>query len=336
MIEFAKIVIGIIPVFIFLGALVLLDSYKLIRPRLIAATIAAGMLAAVACLFLNGWILRGGGVDPDIFSRYAGPVIEETAKGAFLVVLMRGKRIGFMVDAAILGFAIGAGFSVVENLYYVWVLENQNILVWIVRGFGTAALHGATTAIFGIGAKSLGDRHDSESLLYFIPGLALAVFIHSVFNHFIIPPVFTTIVLLIVLPFVLAMVFNRSERITREWLGTGMDSDMELLDLIVSDRINESPIGTYLQTIKDRFPGPVVADMLCLLRIHCELAMGAKAVLLMCEHGIKPAPNPEIGEKFAELRYLEKSLGRTGKLAIMPFLKSSSRDLWQLYMVSNV
>jgi hypothetical protein len=130
--------------------------------------------------------------------------------------------------------------------------------------------------------------------------------------------------------------FNRSERITREWLGTGMDSDMELLDLIVSERIDGSPIGTYLQTMKNRFPGPTVADMLCLLRIHCELAMGAKAVLLMREHGIKPTPNPEIKEKFAELQYLEKSLGRTGRLAVMPFLKTSRRDLWQLYMVSGV
>jgi hypothetical protein len=37
--------------------------------------------------------------------------------------------------------------------------------------------------------------------------------------------------------------------------------------------------------------------------------------------------------KFDELKYLEKSIGRTGRFAIMPVLRWSSRDLWQLHML---
>ncbi len=335
MIEWAKIIVSLLPVFIFLAALVFLDSYKLIRPASVFLTILVGSLAAVVCLFLNDWLLGLTGVEATAFSRYVAPVTEELLKAIFLVYLIRAKRVGFMVDAAICGFAIGAGFAFVENLYYLWVLESHNILLWIIRGFGTAALHGATTAIVGIISKSLTDRRDSDSLVYFIPGLVVAILTHSIFNHFIIPPVFTTIVLLTVLPMLLAFIFARSERITREWLGTGMDSDMELLDLITTDKITDSPVGIYLHTLKERFSGQVVADMLCFLRIHCELAMGAKAILLMREHGIKPVPNPDIKERFEELRYLEKSLGKTGKLAILPFVKTSRRDLWQLYMVGS-
>ena len=40
-------------------------------------------------------------------------------------------------------------------------------------------------------------------------------------------------------------------------------------------------------------------------------------------------------EKFAELRYLEKSVGRTGLLAIQPMLHMSHKDLWQLYMLGK-
>ena len=40
-------------------------------------------------------------------------------------------------------------------------------------------------------------------------------------------------------------------------------------------------------------------------------------------------------EKFAELGYLEKSIGRTGRLAIQPMLHMSHKDLWQLYMLGK-
>ena len=40
-------------------------------------------------------------------------------------------------------------------------------------------------------------------------------------------------------------------------------------------------------------------------------------------------------EKFTELGYLEKSIGRTGLLAIQPMLHMSHKDLWQLYMLGK-
>ena len=39
---------------------------------------------------------------------------------------------------------------------------------------------------------------------------------------------------------------------------------------------------------------------------------------------------------FEELRYLKKSIGRTGLLAIDPFLHTSTRDLWQLNMLNEM
>jgi len=40
-------------------------------------------------------------------------------------------------------------------------------------------------------------------------------------------------------------------------------------------------------------------------------------------------------EKFTEMRYLEKSIGRTGILALAPMLHMSHKDLWQLYMLGK-
>ncbi len=208
--------------------------------------------------------------------------------------------------------------------------------MWINRGFGTAALHGAAASIFGIISKALSERQPTKPYLSFIPGLAAAIIIHSVFNHSILSPVWTTLILLAAMPPLLVFAFDRSEKATGLWLGTGMDADAELLVQIITGQIRETPIGEYLSALKEKFPGPVVADMLCLLRIQAELSIGAKAILLMRERSIKPPPNPAVGEQLEELRFLEKSLGTTVRLAIVPFIRTSSRDLWRLCMVRNV
>ena len=82
--------------------------------------------------------------------------------------------------------------------------------------------------------------------------------------------------------------------------------------------------------------GAVVGDMLCFLQLHLELSVGAKGIMLMQSAGLKLPPDPEIKAKLNELKYLEKSLGKTGLLAIKPLLRLSRRELWQLYMLDRV
>ncbi len=54
------------------------------------------------------------------------------------------------------------------------------------------------------------------------------------FNHFPMPPVVATCVLLVRGAAVVTYVFERSERATREWVGEGLDLDVELLNLVTS------------------------------------------------------------------------------------------------------
>lgn len=333
--DLIKILVSLPPVFLFLIALIFLDSYKLVKFGSVLLTILVGSIVASVCLLMNSWLLRLFTWEISFYSRYGAPVIEETLKAAYLVYLIRSQKIGFMVDAAIHGFAIGAGFAFSENIYYLQALSNSNLFLWIVRGFGTAVMHGGTTAIFGIISKNLSDRHSSDKVHVFLPGLAIAIGIHSFFNHFLLPPLISTVSLLIALPLIIIIVFEQSEKSTRHWLGVGFDTDMELLEMITSGKLSETRIGFYLQSLKSHFPGEVVADMLCLLRIHVELSMRAKGILLMRGAGFRITTDPEIKEKFAELKYVEKSIGKTGQLAIAPFLHKSSRDLWQLYMLGK-
>jgi len=329
-----RLLVNLLPVVLFLVGLVYLDSYKLVRPRTIVATIGIGCGVALVSFALNATILSSPDLDRVTVSRYIAPVVEETLKAAWIAWLIGRGRVGFLVDAAILGFAVGTGFALTENVYYMETLRADSIVVWVIRGLGTAVMHGGVTAVFAIVTKGLFDRWGRRPLL-FLPGLLIAMGLHSLFNHFVLPPVMSTIVVQITLPAIIVLAFWRSEHATREWLGTQLDVDAELLDIINSGRISESRIGEYVGTLKDKFSPEVLVDMLCYLRLHVELAISAKGLLMMRGAGFKAELPEGTEEKFQELRHLEKSIGPTGRLAIAPFLHQSTRDLWQIYMLEQ-
>ena len=142
------IAVSILPVFLFLGSLVLIDSYKLVALRAILLSISAGVVAALASYGVNVWLRPALDLDFIRYTMYVSPIVEESLKATFVIYLLRASKVGFAEDAAIHGFAIGTGFAFVENLYYIQVIADATLWTWIVRGFGTAIMHGGATAIF--------------------------------------------------------------------------------------------------------------------------------------------------------------------------------------------
>ncbi len=327
------VLVGVAPVLCFLIALVYLDSYKLVSMRAVVAVVACGLLVAGLCYAANGFLLRVTTLDVESYKRYLGPVVEELGKGLVIVALIRMHRIGFLVDAAIFGFAVGTGFAIVENVYYQLLIPDAGIGTWVVRGFGTAIMHGGTTAIFAMMGLVILELKPRIAFVAFLPGFALAVALHAAFNHMWGSPKLSTIAVLVVLPPLLFAVFHRSERAVSAWLGQGFDADARMLESISAGRFSDSPTGKYLDTLKHRFEGPVVADLLCYLRLHTELALRAKGILMMRENGFEVPVDEETRAKFTEMRYLEQSIGKTGLLAVHPMLHMSHKDLWQLYML---
>lgn len=327
--------IGLLPVLAFLAALVYLDSFKLVGPRFMLSAIGIGALAAAASYPLNVAVLGSWSIEFVDYTRYVAPWIEETLKAAILVYLIRTQRVALLVDAAIAGFAIGSGFALVENFYYLATRLDAPLAVQVIRGFGTAIMHGGATAIFAIVSVTLVDRHPQRLASVFLPGLLAAVAMHSAYNHLLFQPALATLAILLALPPSMYAVFQRSERSLRDWLDADLDSDVELLRLLDSDEFTDSHVGAYLHSLKEKFRGEVVADMLCYLRLHLELAMRAKGVLLMRESGIDAEVDEETRANLAELRYIERSIGRTGRIALRPVLRTTSRDLWQFYMLGE-
>ena len=347
MIEIAT---SLLPVFIFLLLLIYFDSYKLVKMQTVLATIAYGGLAAVGCYFVNKFLINELDINLKSYSRYFAPIIEESFKVSLIVIFILKKKIGFMIDAMIYGFAVGAGFSLVENIYYLGAIEHSSIFLWIIRGFGTAVMHGGTVAIFSILSKNLFDMADDINLikrfntqlpkfsfitniLLILPGLLAAILIHSFFNHLLIPVIALTLLQLIILPSLTAFIFYRSEMALKNWMEEGLDNEVRLLEQIDDGVFSESNAGKYLTSLEEKFSGIIIADMLCLIKVHLELSIKAKGVLLMKKVGLPVIIEDEVKEKFEELKYLEKSIGKTGKLAVAPIFSRSTKDLWQLYML---
>src|SRR6185312_5652358 len=171
--------------------------------------------------------------------------------------------------------------------------------------------------------------------LAFVPGFVLAVVLHAAYNHAFFSPMLSTLGVIVVLPPLMLFVYQRSERATADWLGSGFDADTEMLEQITSGRFTDSPAGRYLATLKTRFQGPIVADLLCYLRLHTELALRAKGILMMRESGFDARIDEPTRAKLVEMRYLEGSIGATGKLAMKPLLQEGDKEIWQLRMLES-
>jgi RsiW-degrading membrane proteinase PrsW (M82 family) len=330
-----SIVAALLPVLVFLAVLLLMDSYKLVSFSAVLVALAAGAMSALVALAFHSWLLAEGGPSIRVLTRYVGPVTEEILKAVYVVMVLRQRRLGFLVDAALVGFAVGTGFALVENVETLRTVSDGRLILWLVRGFGTAILHGAMTALFAILLKSLSDRYPARGAASVLAALAVPVVIHSAFNHFLMPPVVATCVLLVVVPAVVTCVFERSERATREWVGEGLDLDVELLNLVTSADFGRSRLGKYLGQLKARFPGPVVADMFCLLRVELELAIRAKGMLMAREVGLELPADLDVKARLQELRFLQGSIGPTGLLALKPLRVTSHRDDWHAHLLEQ-
>ena len=328
-------IVGLLPVITFLAALLYLDSYKLVRPRAVLTIVACGAIVASFCYVANAYVFILLGIDFASFTRYIGPVIEELLKSLIIVALIRAHRIGFLIDAAIFGFAVGTGFAAIENLYYLDRFPDASMATWVVRGLGTALMHGGCTAIFAMISLAMLERAGKSTVTAFVPGFALAVALHSAYNHMYASPKLATAAVVVVLPPLLVFVFQRTEISVNRWLLEGFDANTQMLESITSGRFAESPAGRYLASLKTRFKGKRVADLLCYVRLHTELALRAKGLLLMRENGFDVGVDAETRDKLAELRYLEQSIGKTGRLAVQPMVYGTHKDVWQLNVLDE-
>lgn len=332
---FLKALIALLPVIALILVLDHLDSHRLLGTRFILKVYVAGGIIAIFSAFVNGFVLDYSQAGFLNYTRYGAPIIEETLKASVLVFLFRTNRIGFLIDAGILGFTVGAGFSFVENIYYLTLASDAHYGTWFVRGFGTAIMHGGATAIFAILAQTLTERHLKMNPLLYLPGLLAAIILHSIFNHFPVSPVLSTSVTLLILPTLLFMLFERNTVSIHNYLEVDFNSHKRLLRQIEHGELSGCEAGRFLMDIKQVVTGSVARDMVYYFHLHTELVLSAEQLLLAREQGINVSIDKEIIEKLTEFHGLENSIGKAGMKALRPHLHFSHKELWEVHLLDD-
>ncbi len=268
------------------------------------------------------------------YTRYGAPVLEEALKAGVMIYLFMRARIGFLIDAAIMGFALGTGFALVENLYFLTTFPDANVGVWVVRGFGTAMMHGGATAIFAVLAQSLTTRHTKFAPVLYLPGFLAAVVVHSLFNHLLATPMIATGVMLLLVPAILFVVFAKSEHRIHDWLIKD-HADHERLLADMSIEFAHSEAGRFISDIADKFEGTHATDIYAYMRLHAQLVLRAEEFLLAREAGTKVHVTGDDRQRFRDLHELERKIGRTALLALWPHLHYSRQELAELYELES-
>ncbi len=321
---------GFFPVIIFLLCLFLLDSFKLVSPRWLIICIIWGIIAAALSYYGNNAAADLGNLGFEDVTKYVAPVVEELIKGIFIIILVARRRVGFMIDAAIYGFAVGTGFALAENTwYYMHLGHDFHVVLAIVRGFGTAIMHGGTVAIFAI-VLIEGVHRSNRIVLGGVIGMLIAIILHSAFNHFIFDPFIQTLLIITLLPLVFYLVFIYTTRHLQNWLEVEFNNEIDMLRMIRKGQFRQSKAGGYLATLKEHFPGETLMDMYCFFSLYLELSIKAKRNLLLKESGLPVITEPDIKDKLLELRLLRKQIGKAGEMALLPLVRMSHRELWEL------
>lgn len=333
-----KALVAFSPVLILLAASEWLDAFKLVSLRALALLLAAGGVLAIFSYAVNGRFLDAFPIGYSPFSRTVAPFIEEGLKSALIFSLFYRNKIGFSIDAAIVGVAVGAGFSVIENFIYLGVFVHATLGVWVVRGFGTALMHAGCSAIFAVMGQHLtqryarieAQRHRFEVLL-FLPGLALAIALHAAFNQFAPQPVIAMALTLFAVPLALFLMFSRSEHAAHKWLLTDYESHQHMLDDIRQGKLVDSPAGRFVLALAEQFPKGVGEDMFRYIQVHTWLVAKAEEDLIDAEEGRAEDLGEEVRSKLRELHTLERLIGPAALMAMAPHLHFTRNDLWEIH-----
>jgi protease PrsW len=329
--------LALIPVLILLAIFTWLDAFKLMSLKEILVLLVLGGIAAIAVYPISGRLIDTLPIGFSNYSRFVAPWIEEAFKAAVIIMLFGLNRIGYKLDAVISGFAIGAGFSVVENVIYLTIYTQYGAGTWLVRGLGTAVMHGTTLAVLAAIAHELAERETRGAAAqfdfkpwWFVPGFLAAVAIHTLFNQFPDRPLLAMLGAAMFAPIALMAIFNFGTTEAQSWLVAERAEHRAQLDALRAGRWPDSPTGRKIGALGERV-GPELADKLRRYwELQAYLVGEAEETLLEEAAGDAEYDAAELRAAFAERDALRRSLGTSTFAQLSQLLPFSRNDEWEL------
>jgi RsiW-degrading membrane proteinase PrsW (M82 family) len=329
--------LALIPVLLLLAVFVWLDAFKLMRLREILLLLVLGGIGALAAYPVAGRFLDTLPIGFNSYSRFVAPWIEEAIKGVLVIALFRFNRIGYKLDAVISGFAIGAGFSVLENVIYLMRFPDYGAGTWIVRGLGTAVMHGTTLALLAAIAHEFAERETREAagdfdfhLWWFAPGYLVAVALHTLFNQFPDRPLLAMVGAAMFAPIALIAIFNFGTTEAEQWLKAECAAHHIQLETLRAGNWPDDAAGRKIGVLAERL-GPETAKRIRRYwELQAWLVVQAEEVMIEEAAGDATFEKEQIRAALAEQAGLRQALGRSTFTALNALLPFSRNDLWEV------
>ena len=310
---------SILPVIIYIFMVYKIDNFSLINVKNLFLQVLCGMVAALVCFGLF---------------QLTGLILSENQSD--LLWLATRKKIVFFIDSVICGAAIGGGFSILENIFYLLLGNEMGIGTVLFRGLEVALIHMGCSAIIAAGLM-LGIRlilrsrsrlpiKNSDALMV-ISLLVVAPVLHVCHNTFHFNPLVQFIFVIGTMGGLLVWTYFYDVEMIHRWLDTGLDKQLSLLDSIKKGQLSDTPTGHFLQSVKDAFPPEDFFDMICFVQLHVRLSVASRSRVMLWESGLeRDLPLTDemkelILSQYTEYRLLEKRLGNTARMTIAPIVK---------------
>lgn len=329
--------LALIPVLILLAIFIWLDAFKLMNLHEILFLLFLGGCGALASWPVAGRFLDTLPIGFNNYSRYVAPWIEEAIKAVIMIGLFRFNRIGYKLDAVISGFAIGAGFSVIENIIYLIRFPDYGAGTWLVRGLGTAVMHGTTLALLAAIAHELAERETREvagefdfHLWWFLPGYLLAVAIHMTFNQFPDRPMISMMGAAVFAPIALILIFNFGTAEAERWLVAECAEHKVQLETLRSGKWPDSAAGQKISALAERLGGENEKRVRRYWELQAWLVVEAEETMMEEVAGGVSIDKSHVRAAFEELDGLRRALGRSTHTALTALLPFSRNDYWEV------
>jgi RsiW-degrading membrane proteinase PrsW (M82 family) len=329
--------VALVPVLVLLGVFIWLDAFALMNAGEVALLLLCGAIGALLAWPVSGRLLDTLPIGFSLYSRFVAPWIEEAIKAVIMIILFRMNRIGYKLDAVISGFAIGAGFSVVENIFYLTMYPDYGTGTWLVRGFGTAIMHGTTLAVLAAIAHELAERETREAaadfdfhLYWFVPGYLVAVALHTAFNQFPDRPMVAMMGAVVIAPVVLIAILNFGTAEAQRWLAAEHADHEAQLDALRGGGWPPGPAGQKISALAARLDPESAKRVRRYWELHAWLVAEAEETMIEEAEGDAEFSAPQVRAALAELDGLKQALGRSTFAALQALLPFSRNEYWEV------
>ena len=326
-------VAALLPVVIYIIVVYQIDNFSLISVKRLLLLILCGMLTALACFAL---FQLTGKIIPQSQSDSVNPIIEEMVKGIPLLWLAARKKIVFFIDSVICGAAVGGGFSILENIFYLLLGDQMGIGTVLFRGLEVALVHMGCSALVAAGlmlivrmieysrSRSVVKKSDIAMSVFLLSEAPVLHLFHNTF-HFV--PLVQFVFVIGTLGGLLVWTYFYDVEMIHSWIDTGLDKQLDLLASIKTGRLDDTPTGKFLESVKDAFPPKDYFDIICYVQLHVELSVASRSRVMLRETGLEDnlplsdEMKEQIISQYIEYKTLEKRLGNAARMTIAPIVK---------------